>query len=149
MKNYVLWLKIAAISQFITTTIHTISLFVPLVPSNDTEKQLISLVNTYQFDFGAGFHRTISDLMLVLNACYSLICLMGGLIIWHLLRKKVVPEILRGVININLVIFGICFVLVAIFTFLVPIVLTGLILLFLIVPRSIIMINRTKKNTFS
>ena len=144
MKNYVLWLKIAAISQFITTTIHTISLFVPLVPSNDTEKQLISLVNTYQFDFGAGFHRTISDLMLVLSACYGLVCLMGALINWHLLQKKVEPRILKGVININLVIFGICFALVVTFAFLVPIILTGLILLFLLVSRVIISINPIK-----
>ena len=42
------------------------------------------------------------------------------------------PEIMKGVIIINLIVFGILFVLAATFAFLPPIILIGLIVLFLI-----------------
>jgi len=135
MKKYSTWLKTAAIFQFIAAGIHAVTLFVSQPPNNETEKQLFTLMDTYQFDFGAGFHRTMGELVLALSACLSLVCLLGGLLNWYLLRKKVDPEIMKGVITINLVVFGICFGLVTAFAFLVPIILIGLIVLFLIFSR--------------
>lgn len=135
MKNYSAWLKTAAIFQFIAAIIHSITLFVSPPPNNETEKQLFALMDTYKFDFGAGFHRTMSELTLSLSACLCLVCLLAGLLNWYLLRKKTEPRIMKGVITINLVIFGILFVLVATFAFLVPIIFIGLIVLFLILSR--------------
>lgn len=135
MKKYTTWLKTALVFQFITAIIHATTLFLKPPPANDTEKQLFALMNTYQFDFGAGFHRTIRELTLALSACFCLVCLLGGLLNWFLLRKKVEPEIMKGVITINLIVFGICFGLMAMFTFLAPVVLSGLIFLFLILSR--------------
>jgi hypothetical protein len=135
MKNYITWLKTTAIFQFIMAIIHVTSLFVTLPPNNETEKQLFSLMDTYKLDFGAGFHRTMNDLTLVFSACFCLLYLLAGLLNWYLLRKKVEPQIMKGVITINLVIFGICLVLTAVFAFLLPIILTGLIVLFLILSR--------------
>jgi membrane associated rhomboid family serine protease len=121
--------------QFITAVIHAMTLFMKPPPTNDTEKQLFALMDTYKFDFGAGFHRTMGELTLALSACFCLVCLLGGLLNWYLLRKKVEPEIMKGVITINLIVFGICFGLMATFTFLPPVVLTSLIFLFLILSR--------------
>ena len=135
MKRYTTWLKTAAIFQLIITAIHTSSFFITPQPNNETEKQLFTLMDTYQFDLGAGFHRTMSELTLVFSACLGLVCLLGGLLNWHLLRKKVEPGIMKGVITINLVVFGICFILMAAFTFLPSIILTGLVVLFLILAR--------------
>lgn len=135
MKNYTTWLKTAAIFQFITTLLHFSSLFVSLPQGNETEKQLSTLMDTYTFDLGAGFHRTMSELTLVFSVCFCLVCLLGGLLNWYLLRKKVESEIMRGVITINLIVFGILFGLTVAFTFLVPIILIGLIVLFLILSR--------------
>jgi hypothetical protein len=135
MNNYTTWLKTAAISQIIAAVIHVISLFVTLPAKNETEKQLITLMDTYKFDLGGGFHRTMGELMLALSACFCLVCLLGGLLNWYLLSKKVGPQIMTGVININLVVFGIFFLLVVRYTFLIPIILIGLILLFLILSR--------------
>ena len=132
MKKYTTWLRTAAIFQFIATIIHAISLFVSLPPNNETEKQLFALMDTYKFDLGAGFHRTTSELTLVFSACLCLVCLLGGLLNWHLLRKKVGREIMKGVITINLIVFGILFGLTVTFTFLLPIIQTGFIVLFLI-----------------
>ena len=135
MKKYSTWLKTAAIFQFIAAIIHTITLFITLPPNNETEKQLFTLMDTYKFDFGAGFHRTMGELIFALSACFCLVCLLGGLLNWYLLRKKVEPEIMKGVITINLIVFGIFFGLVATFAFLPPIILIGLIVLFLILSR--------------
>jgi hypothetical protein len=135
MNNYTAWLKTSAISQIIVAAIHVISLFVTLPAKNETEKQLITLMDTYKFDLGGGFHRTMGELMLALSACFCLVCLLGGLLNWYLLSKKVGPQIMTGVININLVVFGIFFLVVVRYTFLIPIILIGLILLFLILSR--------------
>lgn len=135
MKKYTTWLKTAAIFQFIATIIHVTSLFITPPPNNETEKQLFALMDTYKFDFGTGFHRTMSELTLVFSACLCLVCLLGGLLNWYLLRKKVAPEIMKGVITINLIVFGILFCLTVAFAFLLPIIQTGLIVLFLILSR--------------
>ena len=132
MKKYSRWLTTAAILQFIAAVIHAITLFVALPPNNETEKQLFTLMDTYKFDFGAGFHRTMGELIFALSACFCLVCLLGSLLNWYLLRKKVEPEIMKGVITINLLVFGILFGLTATFAFLLPIILSGLIFLFLI-----------------
>lgn len=135
MRKYSTWLKTAAVFQVLTAIMHATTLFVSLPPNNETEKQLITLMDTYRFDLGAGFHRTMGEMLLALSACLSLVCLLGGLLSWHLLRKKVDTEIMKGVININLVVFGICLGLVAKFAFLAPIVMIGLIVLFLVISR--------------
>jgi hypothetical protein len=131
MKNYSTWLKTTAIFQFIAAAIHASSLFISLSPNNETEKQLFALMDTYKFDLGAGFHRTMGELTFVFSACLCLLCLFGGLLNWYLLRKKVNLEIMKGVILINLIVFGILFCLTVIFTFLLPIIQIGLIVLFL------------------
>lgn len=135
MKKYSTWLKTAAVFQLLTAIIHAATLFVSLPPTNETEKQLITLMDTYKFDLGAGFHRTMGEMLLALSACLSLVCLLGGLLNWYLLRKKADQEIMKGVITINLIVFGICLGLVAKFAFLEPIILIGLIVLFLIISR--------------
>lgn len=138
MGKYTTWLKTAAIFQFIAAIIHSISLFVTLPTNNETEKQLSTLLDTYKFDLGAGFHRTMGEMTLVFSACFCLVCLLGGLLNWHLLRKKAEPEIMKGVITINLIVFGILFGLTAALTFLLPIIQIGLITLFLFLSRSTI-----------
>src|SRR5258705_4671560 len=99
MKKYSTWLKTAAILQFIAAIIHAITLFVTLPPNNETEKQLFTFMDTYRFDFGAGFHRTMSELVFALSACFCLVCLLGSLLNWYLLRNEVEPGIMHGVIT--------------------------------------------------
>jgi hypothetical protein len=135
MKKYSTWLKTAAVMQLLAAIFHAITLFIQLPPGNETEKQLFTLMDTYKFDFGAGFHRTMGELLFALSACFCLVCLLGSLLNWWLLRRKVETGTMQGVININLLVFGILFGLTAAFAFLVPIVLSGLIFLFLIFSR--------------
>lgn len=131
LKRYTFWLWIAVGFILLNAVVHSISLFVRPVPSNEVERQLFELMNTYKFDLGAGFHRTFRDLFTALSSCFSLLCLLSGLTNAYLLKKKVHADILKGIVSINLLVFGICFVMMLVFTFLLPIVLTGLIVLFL------------------
>ena len=141
LKRYTFWLWIAVVLMFLTGAVHSISLFVRPVPANEVERQLIELMTTYKHDLGAGFHPTMGNLVTALSSCFSLLCLLGGLTNAYLLKKRIDAGILKGIVWINLLVFGICFVMMLVFTFLPPIVLTGLIVLFLMLtlitfPRS-------------
>ena len=131
MKKYAIWLKVATIFQLITAAIHSISLFVAPVPANDTEKQLLDLMSNYAMDMGAGFHRSMTEIVTALSTCVTLVYLLGGLLNLYLVNK-VPADIFRGVIVINVIIFGIGFGVMVAFAFLPPIVLTGLVFTFLL-----------------
>lgn len=133
--NYVKWFRIAVAFQLLTTFIHTLSLFMKPPPDNKAEEQLFELMSNYKFDFGGGFYRSMSELTFALSACFSLVCLFGCLMNWYLMKQDLSPVVMKGILNINLVVFGVCFGLMATFTFLVPIVLTGLIFIFLVLAR--------------
>jgi hypothetical protein len=132
LKRYTFWLWTAVALLFLTAAVHSLSLFVSPTPENEAERMLHELFTTYQKDLGGGFHRTFSDLFTALSSCFSFVCLLGGLINAYLLKKKVSAEILRGITLINVIVFGGIFAVMAFFTFLPPIILTGLILVTLL-----------------
>ena len=135
MKQSRLLLKTAAILQILTGCVHSISFFVSPQPKNDTEKQLYELLNTYMFDFGNGFHRTMGDLVNNMSACFTLIYFFGGILNLYLLRKNVAPDVLRGVMNIHVLIFGIVFAVTVMLAFLPPILFTGAVFVSLLAAR--------------
>ena len=131
LKRYTFWLWMAIAVLLLNTIIHSITLFIQPAPQNEIERQLVHLMTTYHNDFGAGFHPTPQNLFIALSSSFSLLCLLGALMNAFLVRKRVSTEIMRGVLAIDLLVFGICFVVIAIFPFLLPIILIGLIVLFL------------------
>jgi hypothetical protein len=143
LKRYTFWFWMAVVFMLLTGAVHLIGLFVSPVPGNEIERQLIELMNTYKNDLGAGFHPTMGNLFTALSSCFSLLCLLGGLTNAYLLKKKVDAGVLKGIVWINLLVFGACFIMMLVFTFLPPIVLTGLIVLFLIL--TLITIRGTAK----
>jgi len=118
---------------FLTAIIHSLSFFANPVPQNETEHQLFDLLANYKSDFGGGFRRSTKDLFTALSACFSLVCLLGGLTLGYLAYHRVDVRTLKGVVEIHLLVFGICFGVMVVFTFLPPIVLTGLIFLSLLI----------------
>lgn len=126
LKRHTLWLWTAVVLLLLTAAIHSISLFVSLTPDNETERQLVGLMTNYKLQMGPGFHPTMGNLFTALSSCFTFLCLLAGLTIAYLLKKKVAPEILRGIVTINLLVMAGCFVMNLVFTFLPPIVLTGL-----------------------
>lgn len=141
MKSYTFWLKAAAVVQLVTGAIHSVSFFVEPEAKNETERQLFSLLDGYKFDMGAGFHRSFGDLLTGLSMYMTLSYLLGGVLIFYLLRSRVDAAVMRGVTNIFLAIFGFAFAWMVIFTFLPPIVLTGIVFVLLLIGR--LMIGRS------
>lgn len=133
LKRYRFWLWLAVVLLLLNALIHTLTfVFFQSAAQNETERQLLELMSSYQQDFGAGFKRSTKDLLTALSACFSLVCLLGGLTLGFLLRKQTELGIMKGVVGIHVLVFGICFAVMVVFTFLPPIVLTGLIFLSLL-----------------
>lgn len=129
LKRYTFWLTAAVLFMFLTAGLHSISFFVTPDIRNDTQRQLHELLHTYREDMGTGFHRTFFDLFTALSACYPLLLVLGGATLGYLLMKHVEPDLMRGVIAIHLAVFLVCLIVMIFFTFLPPIVMTGLIVL--------------------
>lgn len=125
------FLKIAIGFQLITAFVHSLSFLNTPVGTNDQENMMIDLMTNYMMDMGAGYHRSMFQILNALSACFSLLYLFGGVVNWYLLRQKVDSNILKGVLTINIAIFGFNFALDVILTFLPPIIMTGLTFLFL------------------
>lgn len=132
LKRYRFWLWLAVVVLFLTALIHATSLFLQPAAQNETERQLFDLLANYRQDFGAGFKRSTKELVTALSACFSFLCLLGGLTLAFLLRKQAEVRIIKGLVGIHVLVFGICFAVMVAFTFLPPIVLTGLIFLSLL-----------------
>src|SRR5262245_25567860 len=94
--------RIASILQIITGLIHSLSLFTSPEPADETQKQMVDLMNTYHMELGAGFRPTFADLFFALSSCFTLVCLFGGILNLYLLKKAAAPDLLKGVLNINL-----------------------------------------------
>jgi len=131
LKRYTFWLWTAVVFLLLTGAIHSISFFISPTAQNETERQLFALMMTYKQDMGNGFHPTMWNLFTALSSCFTFLYLLGGLTLAYLLKKKVVPDTLKGVVVIHLLVMGVCFIVMTALTFLIPIVLTGLCVLFL------------------
>jgi len=127
LKRYIFWTKAAVFFQFLSAGLHSISFFVSPDLKNDTERKLHELITTYHPEMGAGFHPSFWNLFTALSACFPLLCLLGGLTLGYLLWKKASPSLMKGILAINVLIFGVTFVVMALFTFPPPIIVTGLI----------------------
>jgi hypothetical protein len=141
LKRYTFWLIAAVLFQFLNAIVHSLSFIITPDFQNDTERQIHELITTYREDMGAGFHRTFFDLFTALSVCYILLSLLGGLTLGYLLLKHTEPGLMRGVILINLIIFSVMFVMMFVFAFLPPVVMSGLISInllaaYILVPRS-------------
>ena len=140
LKPYTFWLSAGELFQLITASEHSLSLFIDVPPANDTEVQLQTLITTYHMSLGAGFSPTYSDLFTALSSCFTFLCLFAGLTNGYLLIKHAEPNLMKGILAINVAIFGVVFIVMAVFTFLPPIVCTGLIFFnllaaYLVVPK--------------
>jgi hypothetical protein len=141
LKRYTFWFTAAILFQFLNGIIHTISLFITPSAESDIEKQMVSLIMTYKMDLGAGFHPTFFNLFTALSSCLSFLCFYSALTNGYLLLKHTDASVMKGIIAINLAIFGTLLLVMAYFTFIFPIAFVGLIFInllaaFVLVPKS-------------
>lgn len=126
--RYHFWLRTTAILQLITAGIHAMSFFRNRIPANESEQKLYELMTSYQMNnVGPYFHPTMQDIFNALSACFSLLYLLGGMITLYLLQKNLPSTIWKGLTSINLIVFGVAFLINLLLTFLPPIVLTGIV----------------------
>jgi len=118
-----MWMVV--IMMFLTAATHSLSLFVKPVAGNATEQQLLDLMANYKLDLGGGFHRSMNELVTALSSCFTLLCVLGALTNICLLVKRVPADIVKPLLAIQLIVFGICFALMAAFTFLPPIIMSA------------------------
>lgn len=131
LSNFSFWIWGTIIVQLLTAIFHSISFFAKEKPRNETEKQLIDLVKGYKIDMGAGIKKSFGQLFIGVSTCFTFIYIFGAVLNWYFLKSGIGPDIWKGVILIELVIYGIIFFLQVKFTFLPPIIVTGLVFLFL------------------
>lgn len=84
-------------------------------------------MDSYHMPLGMGFNPTFADLLWALSSCFAWLYLFAGLMNLYLYKKKIPINVMKGVMGINLIIFGISFGIMAALTFLPPIVCTGLV----------------------
>jgi hypothetical protein len=130
LKKFSFWIWGAIITQLLTAAFHSLSFFISPEPQNETEKQLYDLVNNYKPDAGMGFHPSFSNLFTGLSACFTLIYLFAALINWYFKRKNITGNLWKGFLLIETIIFGILFIIMAVFTFPAPVICTGIVFIF-------------------
>lgn len=126
-KRSIVWFRIAAIFQIATGLIHSLSFFVSPQPANETEKQLIDLMTSYQLDMGAGFHRNFDQIFTSVSICMTLLCLFAGTINIYLIKTCSDLKVIKGAIVINAIVFLFMLIDFIVFAFLPPIICAGLI----------------------
>ena len=134
LKSYKFWLWFTIVVQLLTAAFHSLSFVTGPQPENETERQMLELMSIKN-DMGVGFNPSMLDLFYALSSCFTFLYLFGGLINLFVLRKKAEPEFVKGFVNINLLVFVPCFVVMLFLTFLPPVVLTALVSLALILTR--------------
>ncbi|MBL7738339.1 MAG: hypothetical protein JNK14_03915 [Chitinophagaceae bacterium] len=131
LSGFSFWILGTIIAQLLTALFHSLSFISPAKPRNDMEKQLVEITTKYKIDMGAGIKRSFYSLFIGVSSCFTLIFILGGILNWYFLRTGISGEVWKGFLLIQLIVYGIIFLLQVKFTFLPPIIVTGLVFLFL------------------
>lgn len=131
LSNFSFWIWGTIITQLLSAVFHSLSFIAPAKPRNDTEKQLIELTTKYKIDMGAGFKRSFGQLFIGVSTCFTMIFLLGAALNWYFLKAGISADVWKGLLLIELIAYGAVFLLQVRFTFLPPIIVTGLVFLFL------------------
>jgi hypothetical protein len=78
MKKFRPWLIAALVFQLLTGFVHSISFFIPMQATQESEKLLVELFTSQKLDMGAGFSRTLYQIFMAVSISFSLLFLFGG-----------------------------------------------------------------------
>lgn len=131
LSNFSFWIWGAVVVQLLTAFFHSLSFISKPKPANDTEKQLLDLMSGYKMNLGGGIRRSFRSIFTGVSVCFTLIFILGALLNWFFIRSGINPELWEGVLLIQLVVFGAVFLFQARLTFWPPIIVSGLVFLFL------------------
>ncbi|HEY6504700.1 MAG TPA: hypothetical protein VIZ28_12045 [Chitinophagaceae bacterium] len=131
LSNFSFWIWGIIVAQFLSAALHSLSFIAPAKPRNDMEKQLVDITTKYKLDMGAGFKRSFYSLFIGVSSCFTMIFILGGALNWYFLKAGISAEVWKGFLLIQLIAYGVVFLLQVRFTFLPPIIVTGVVFLFL------------------
>ncbi len=140
LKRYTFWFTAAILFQIVTGIVHLLSLFLTPTVTDDTHRQILTLVTSYKINAGAGFTPTYYNLFTAFSSCFTFLCIFAALTNGYLLIKHTEPAVMRGIIGINVAIFGMVFLTFLYFTFPSLVFFAGLIFVnmlaaFIVVPK--------------
>src|SRR4030095_5274763 len=126
------WIWGTIILQWLTAATHAVGQILgdSAEVTDEKEKLLVDLMANFKKDYGAGMVRSVNDFVFALGICLTLFCVFGGLVNWWLNKKKISADVWRGLLLIQVLIYAVAFISVVMYTFLIPVICFGLILLF-------------------
>ena len=130
--NFTFWIWGAIIAQVLSAFFHSLSFIAKPKPKNDTEKQLLGLLKDHKMDMGGGIKRSFGEIFIGVSVCFTFIYVLGASLNFYFLRSAITLNVWEGFLLIQLIIFGLIFLLQIKFTFWPPIIVTGLSFLFLL-----------------
>lgn len=130
--SFSFWIWGAIITQLLTACAHSLSFIAKPKPANETEKQLLDLMGNYKLNMGGGIHRNFKSLFIGVSICYTFIYIFGAVLNWYFLKPQTESQIWEGLLLIQVIIFGIVLFFQVRFTFWPPIIVSGLVFLFLL-----------------
>lgn len=80
---------------------------------------------------GAGIKRSFYSLFIGVSSCFTIVYIFGAALNWYFLKAGISPQVWKGFLLIQLIAYSIVFILQVRFTFLPPIIVTGMVVLFL------------------
>jgi hypothetical protein len=132
LSNFSFWIWAAISAQGLSALFHSLSFISKPKPRNDTEKQLVDLLQNYKMDMGGGINRTFGSLFTGVSICFTFIYLLGAVMNLYFLKSAINPGLWGGFLLIQVVIYGLVFIAQLKFTFWPPIIVTGLVFIFLL-----------------
>ena len=129
LKKFSFWIRATIVFQLLTTAMHSVSFFITPIATNETEKQMLELITNYKMNMGNGIFRTYSDIVISLSINLTLLCLFSALLNIFLVRSEAPPKLFRGILLLQVIIFGILLIFVLRYAFLPPILSVALVLL--------------------
>src|ERR1041385_7890687 len=90
-------------------------------------------MHSYQMDMGSGIYRSMWQLYSAMSACFVLLFLLGALINLYIVKNKTSSDWAKAIVSIEIIIYGICFLVMLFLTFIPPAALTGLVFICLVV----------------
>lgn len=131
ISNFSFWIWGTIIAQLLTAFFHSLSFISPAKPRNEMEKQLVEITTKYKLDMGAGIKRSFYNLFIGVSSCFTIIYILGATLNWYFVKTGISADVWKGLLLIQLIAYSIVFILQVRFTFLPPIIVTGLVVLFL------------------
>lgn len=125
--SFSFWIWFTIIMQVLTAIFHSLSFVSKARPRDEKEVQLMDLLKNYKMDMGAGIKRSFYNLFIGVSVCFTLIFIFGAVINWYFLKQGTPLEIWHGLMLIQMIVYGIIFLLQLRFTFLPPIIVSGLV----------------------